>query len=120
MAARRERERRRPNERRYQFAPPGTEPSVEPEEPFGDGAPLAEDEVADVDAEVTPSPAATTRTSAVVRTRPARGAVTRAEPRPFTEYREDYRYVVTDLRRILVVVGSLLVVLILLWLVLPR
>jgi len=120
MAARRERERRRPNERRYQFAPPG-EPSVEPDEPFGDGAPLAEDAVADTEpnrapATEAPAPGRTSRTLS----RGNRGAVARPAPRPFSDYREDYRYVVGDLRRIVVVIGSLLVVLILLWLVLPR
>ena len=120
MAARRERERRRPNERRYQFAPPG-EPSVEPEEPFGDGAPLAEEAVADTEpnrapATEAPAPGRASRTLS----RGNRGAVARPAPRPFSEYREEYRYVVGDLRRIVVVIGSLLVVLILLWLVLPR
>jgi hypothetical protein len=119
MAARRERERRRPSERRYEFAPPA-EPGLEPEEPFGDGAPLAEDEIADAEAEVTPSPAGTRRTGAALRTRPNRGVVARPASRPFSEYREEYAYVIGDLRRILLVVGSLLVVLILLWLVLPR
>ena len=120
MAARRERERRRPTERRYQFAPP-REPSVEPEEPFGDGAPLAEESVADIEpngapATEAPAPGRASRTLS----RASRGAVARPAPRPFSEYREEYRYVVGDLRRILVVIGSLLVVLILLWLVLPR
>jgi hypothetical protein len=119
MAARRERERRRPSDRRYQFAPP-SEP-LEPEEPFGDGAPLAEDAVVDTEpsrapATETPAPGRASRTLS----RGSRGAVARPAPRPFSEYREDYRYVVGDLRRIVVVIGSLLVILILLWLVLPR
>jgi hypothetical protein len=46
--------------------------------------------------------------------------VARPAPRPFSEYRDEYRYVISDLRRILFVVGSLLVILIVLWLVLPR
>jgi hypothetical protein len=120
MAARRERERRRPTERRYQFAP-RSEPSVEPEESF-DSATLAEEEAL---AEVEPNGAPPTEAPAPGRasrtlSRANRGAVARPAPRPFSEYREDYRYVVGDLRRILVVIGSLLVVLILLWLVLPR
>jgi hypothetical protein len=118
MAARRERERRRPAERRYQFAPPPGEPALEPEEPFEDGAPVADEAVAEDEAEV--APAAARRPGAAVRTRPNRGAVARPAPRPFSDYRDEYRYVIGDLRRILVVMGSLLVVLILLWLVLPR
>ena len=120
MAARRERERRRPTERRYQFAPP-REPSVEPEEPFGDGAPLAEEALADIEANgapatEAPAPGRASRTPS----RANRGTVARPAPRPFSEYREEYGYVIGDLRRILVVIGSLLVGLILLWLVLPR
>jgi hypothetical protein len=118
MAARRERERRRPGDRRYQFAPPN-EPTLAPEEPFGDGAPLAEE----VEPEQDLRPAAaepTPRGGVAVRTRASRGAPARPAPRPFSAYREEYRYVIGDLRRILVVMGSLLVVLVLLWLVLPR
>jgi hypothetical protein len=124
MAARRERERRRPTERRYQFAPP-RDPSAEPENPFGDGAPLAEETVADAELEADGSPASETVAAAPSRAsrtlnRANRGTIARPAPRPFSEYREEYRYVLGDLRRILVVIGSLLVVLILLWLVLPR
>jgi hypothetical protein len=114
MAARRERERRRPSERRYQFTPP-SEPALAPEEPLGDGAPLAEEAVPETEAEATPA-----RATTAVRSRPSRGAVARPAPRPFSEYRDEYRYVISDLRRILFVVGSLLVILIVLWLVLPR
>jgi hypothetical protein len=120
MAARRERERRRPTERRYQFAPTG-EPSVEPEEAFGDGAPLAEETLADVEANggpmtEAPPPDRASRTL----TRSGRGAVARPAPKPFSEYRDEYRYVLSDLRRILLVIGSLLLVLIILSLVLPH
>ena len=117
MAARRERERRRPTERRYQFAPP-REPGLEPEEAFGDGAPLAED-APDSHAELTAAPE-TARSGVAVRTRSGRGPVTRPAPRPYSAYRDEYRYVVGDLRRIIAVIGSLLVVLIILSLVLPR
>jgi hypothetical protein len=117
MAARRERERRRPSERRYQFAPPD-EPRLAPEEPFDDGAPLAEE--VEPEPDLTPAPEAAARGSVAVRTRASRGAPARPAPRPFSAYREEYHYVIGDLRRILLVVGSLLVVLILLWVVLPR
>jgi hypothetical protein len=117
MAARRERDRRRPSDRRYQFAPP-REPGLEPEEPFGDGAPLAED-APDSQAELTPAPE-TARSGVAVRARSSRGATPRAAPRPFSAYRDEYRYVIGDLRRIVLVIGSLLVVLIILALVLPR
>jgi hypothetical protein len=103
MAARRERERRRPTERRYRFAP--AEPTQLPDDEIAengpDGAPVAE-----------------ARSAAAPR--PARGATPRQAPRPFSEYRDEYRYVFSDLRRIALVIGSLLLVLIVLSLVLPR
>jgi hypothetical protein len=119
MAARRERERRRPSERRYQFAPPD-EPTLAPEESLTDGAPLAEEVEPEADLTPPAQPAAAARGSVAVRTRASRGAPARPTPQPFSAYREEYRYVIGDLRRILVVMGSLLVVLVLLWLVLPR
>ena len=118
MAARRERERRRPTERRYQFAP-SNEPTLAPEEPFGDGEPLAEEAVAEPESAPLTEAAAPARPPRAV-PRPARGTITRAAPRAFSEYRDEYRYVLGDLRRILLVIGSLLVVLIILSLVLPR
>jgi hypothetical protein len=52
--------------------------------------------------------------------RASRLAPSRPAPRPFSTYREEYRYVIGDLRRIVVVVGSLLLVLVVLALALPR
>jgi hypothetical protein len=112
MAARRERERRRPNgERRYRFATP--EPELEAEE----GLLEADDGTTDT-AEPAPPPAKTrsARTatpSAPTQTRPVRTA------KPFSSYRDEYAYVYGDLRRVELVVGSLLVVLIVLYFVLP-
>jgi hypothetical protein len=86
LAARRERERRRPTttERRYRVAPTVEgEAAVEPDEGGVAEAPVA---------------------------RPAvRGAVARPAPRPFSDYGAEYAYVVRDLRRIVLVVGGLLV-----------
>ena len=110
MAARRERERRRPPaERQYRFGTPQSELDVD--DKTVDGA----EEVAD---------AVETRTrgraerEAVVAT-PQRGGA-RAAPPPFSAYRSEYQYVLGDLRRVGLVVGSLLVVLLLLYFVLPR
>jgi hypothetical protein len=96
LAARRERERRRPSsERRYRFAPAGT-PVEELEEELHDG----EVEVA--------APVATRRGAA------------RAAPRPYSDYAAEYAYVFSDLKRVGLVVGSLLAALIVLSFVLPR
>ena len=48
----------------------------------------------------------------------AQGSTTR----PFSDYRDEYQYVFRDLRRIVVVVGLLIVMLVVLWLILglPR
>lgn len=119
MAARRERERRRPAERRYQFTSP--EPALEPEEEAlleEDGA-VAETVTGQADQTqaraaraarpATSGPAASNRASA--RTAPA--------PKPFTAYRDEYAYVYGDLRRVAAVIGGLLVALIVLYFVLP-
>jgi hypothetical protein len=120
MAARRERERRRPTERRYQFGP-SNEPALAPEESLDDSAPLAEEALETTEAngaptDTAPAPTRPARTLG----RAPRGTIARPAPRPFSEYRDEYRYVLGDLRRILLVVGSLLVVLIILSFVLPR
>jgi hypothetical protein len=115
MAARRERERRRPPaDRRYRFTAPE--------------APAESDEAlisANGD-EPTDAPVDRSR-----KPRSARGTAT-AEPqarstrsevhvaRPFSAYAAEYGYVVGDLRRVALVVGSLLLVLILLYFVLPH
>jgi hypothetical protein len=115
MAARRERERRRPAvERRYRFGTP--EPATEPEEELAatiDGEQATEAPPkrsrAGLDGSVaTQSAVASTRGGA----RPA--------PRPYSDYRSEYAYVLGDLKRIALVVGSLLLILILLYFVLPR
>ena len=98
LAARRERERRRPTERRYRFSP-----SVVDDEAAVQGEP----EMA-VEAAATPAPAPVRRAIA------ARGTSVKAAPRPFSSYREEYAYVVGDLRRIVVVVGLLLLAIVLL------
>jgi hypothetical protein len=115
MAARRERERRRPPaERRYRFAAP--------EAPAEDDETLSS---ANGD-ESTDAPVEQARKS-----RSARGTAT-AEPqarsvrnevhtaRPFSAYASEYGYVVGDLRRVALVVGSLLLILIVLYLALPH
>ena len=110
MAARRERERRRPSgERRYQFAPP--EPDLAAEEA------LEQDEEAPEAVEATaarPRYDARARRAAAT---PARNAG-RAH-RPFSSYREEYAYVYGDLRRVGLGIGSLLAVLIVLYFLLP-
>jgi hypothetical protein len=44
----------------------------------------------------------------------------RPAPKPFADYRAEYAYVAADLRRVVLVVGSLLVILIVLHFVLAR
>jgi hypothetical protein len=110
MAARRERERRRPTERRYNFTT--SEPAVEP-----DDEALVEQDGQATDAVDDPAPAAraaTTTTSA-----PATRGGTRAAPKPFSAYKDEYAYVYSDLRRVAVVVGGLLIGLLVLYFVLP-
>jgi hypothetical protein len=96
MAARRERERRRPSERRYNFAP-------------------AESEV--VDANGTDAEARDAVTDAEVAI--ARGTTARPTPPPFSAYTDEYAYVYRDLRRVAAVIGGLLVGLVVLYLLLP-
>jgi hypothetical protein len=109
MAARRERERRRPpGERRYRFATP--EPAVEPDEALTESINGEED-----DAE----------TSVATQSRPARSPSiaasrgTRSAPKPFSAYKQEYAYVYSDLRRVGVVIGSLLAALVVLYFILP-
>ena len=102
LAARRERERRRPStERRYQF---GTaEPDLAPEEQ------VLEEELEEAGEIQAPAK------------RDGARATTRADAaRPFTSYASDYGYVLTDLRRIVFVVGTLLIALLVLYFVLPH
>ena len=113
MAARRERERRRPGgERRYRFGTP--EAAVEPDEKL-----VEEDEVAaPVEAPARPSPAAREAAVTAQPDAPARGG-TKTAHKPFSAYKEEYGYVFGDLRRIGIVIGSLLLILIVLYVVLP-
>ena len=114
MAARRDRERRRPGgDRRYRFET--TEPAAEPDETL-----VADDEVADAVQAAPPPPtrAGRDRATATDGAVSARGQ-TRSAPRPFSAYREEYAYVFSDLRRVAVVIGSLLLILIVLYFVLP-
>jgi hypothetical protein len=112
LAARRERERRRPpSERGYRFATP-------------DAAELPadlEEEQLDGDAELVPAaPAAARPARREATTVPRERTTPRLASKPFSAYRAEYAYVAGDLRRIVVVIGSLLVVLIVLSFVLPR
>jgi hypothetical protein len=102
MAARRERERRRPSERRYQFAAPGAEDAL-----------LEQDGEVAEETQAAP-PASRTATTAAVATR---GGV-RATPKPFSEYKDEYAYVYSDLRRVAAVIGGLLAALVILYFVL--
>jgi hypothetical protein len=134
LAARRERERRRPTERRYNFA------TTEPELVDGVGSETdadADTDVVEVDGEAdtnananaevaTGVPAArgaasarTSRaTSATTASSPARGNA-RSTYRPFSDYKEEYAYVYSDLKRVAVVVGGLLIALLVLYFALP-
>ena len=115
MAARRERERRRPPaERRYRFATPETDLAAD--EAAFDAEQTAQEEV------VTPPKrsrqarenAATSQAASL-----ARGGV-KAGTLPFSSFRSEYAYVVSDLRRVALVIGSLLLILILLYFILPH
>jgi hypothetical protein len=55
-----------------------------------------------------------------VESQPAARGVRPVVHRPFSEFREEYAYVISDLRRVALVIGSMLVVLILLYFVLPH
>lgn len=108
LAARRERERRRPStEPRYRFGTPGA--AVDPDL---SAAADTDDLTPRQTSSDVPAPTAT------LRPRPAASAA--AAHRPFSTYTAEYAYVGGDLRRIVAVVGSLLVLLIVLYLVLPR
>jgi len=108
MAARRERERRRPTtERRYRFG--STDADIAPEERI-----LEEELEEEADGAAAPAPA-------IARRGAARDATTgRVQGRPFSAYASEYAYVLGDLRRVVLVVGSLLAVLIVLYFVLPH
>ena len=109
LAARREREqRRRPTaERRYRF--PSPEQAVAPEDAeLGDGTEASTTETVE-------PPRREARTAAATR-----GATARPPARTFADYASEYAYVLGDLRRVAVVIGSLLVILITMYFVLPH
>lgn len=112
MAARRDRERRRPAaDRRYQFGTPQT--------PLGpEDTQVVDDEQATEMIETPPKRSRGIAAQAAAGP-PVRGGV-RAAPRPFSAYKAEYTYVFGDLRRVAIVIGSLLVILLLLYFVLPR
>ncbi len=113
MAARRERERRRPStERRYQFATPESE--VETDQTL----------VEENDEAVEPAKAEQSRAAASLRAARAAPAPTprttaRPAPKPFSAYKDEYAYVYGDLRRVGAVIGGLLVALVVLYFALP-
>jgi hypothetical protein len=111
MAARRDRERRRPAaERRYRFASPEAE--VEPDE-----LELANGERP---TETVETPPKRTRN---IKTEPAPAATRgglRPTALPFSAYSAEYAYVFKDLRRVGLVIGSLLLILLLVYFVLPH
>src|SRR5687767_14986042 len=92
LAARRERERRRPPaERRYRFAPSdAVETPAEAEDDLFDGAP----EMLPARESAAPGrPARTTRTATTKAAPAPRGATPRAAAKPFIEYVTEYAYV---------------------------
>jgi hypothetical protein len=121
MAARRERERRRPSaERSYRFA--SSEPALEEEaaRTTANGEDATDAAKTTTDKE-TPSRRSRASRTATLATEPqsasTRGGV--RTTRPFSEYAAEYAYVLTDLRRVALVIGSLLFLLILLYFALP-
>jgi hypothetical protein len=112
MAARRDRERRRPSgDRRYQFATP--ESALDADEALSEAETAEAGQLAEA-----PPPAARARARTQTATASNRG-VSRTAARPFSAYKEEYAYVYGDLRRVGMVIGSLLVVLIVLYFALP-
>ena len=109
MAARRDRERRRPSgESRYRFATP--ESAVEADEGVAaDASATSRQERANRGTPPDPKPAAAS----------TRGG-SRPAALPFSAYTADYAYVLSDLRRVGLVIGSLLLILIVLYFVLPH
>jgi hypothetical protein len=121
MAARRDRERRRPSaDRSYRFGSP--QPTLGSEEVPGQETPAAgngEDAARALEAASRRSRSAR---GATVEASPAAGAQVGARPahQPFSSFKEEYAYVYGDLRRVGLVIGSLLVLLIALYFVLPH
>jgi hypothetical protein len=102
IAARRERDRRRPSgDRRYRFTLPDAEAQTEDEA-------LLEEDASD---QAPAAPVAAASAGARAGARPT--------TRPFSTYKDEYAYVTRDLRRVAAVIGGLLVALIILYFVLP-
>ena len=108
MAARRERDRRRPTERRYTFTT--SEPSIESD----DEALVEQDDQA-----VTGEAGASSSRSATATAAPSTRGGSKVAAKPFSAYKDEYAYVSSDLRRVAVVVGGLLAGLLVLYFVLP-
>ena len=114
MAARRERERRRPSgTRQYEFGSPQ--------------APVESDDLNGVEVDEATIDEAPTRPARRPSERVAAAstavAANRGAPRahvPFSEFAAEYAYVGHDLRRVALVIGSLLAILIVLYFVLPH
>ena len=110
MAARRERERRRPSgERGYRFTAPEPELDLSADEQAIVEENGQASDVADKPARAPRSASATAQSRAVVR----------PTARPFSAYKDEYAYVYGDLRRVGAVIGGLLVALVVLYFVLP-
>jgi hypothetical protein len=121
LAARRERERRRPStERRYQFTSPNA--AVEPVEDAVDESTLADEPVEAARPAAAAPVARGANTRVPTASQPAAPAAraTARGPRPYSEYGAEYAYVRSDLRRVAAVVGSILVVVLVLYFVLPH
>jgi hypothetical protein len=118
MAARRERERRKPPaDRAYRFGTP--EAALQPEDVPDETAAHEADEASARALEAASRRSRSAR-AAAVESQPAARGVRPVVHRPFSEFREEYAYVISDLRRVALVIGSMLVVLILLYFVLPH
>jgi hypothetical protein len=118
MAARRERERRRPSaDRTYRFGSP-------------EAAVKSDEELAEAAAATNPDEAAARALDqATRRSRASRGATadgqsaavaTRPGHQSYADFQQQYAYVLSDLKRVGVVIGSLLLALIVLYFVLPH
>jgi hypothetical protein len=118
MAARRDRERRRPSgESRYRFGTP--ESGVQADD--GAAADGSETTTQAIDTPANRQSRSGRGTS--VDTKPAAASTrggSRPAPLPFSAYTADYAYVLSDLRRVGLVIGSLLLILLLLYFVLPH
>jgi hypothetical protein len=120
MAARRDRERRRPSgESRYRFGTPESAVEAEDSVTSANGGDATQ-------AASTPANRQSRSSARGTRPDPPRAAAvsTRGGARPaalpFSAYAAEYAYVGRDLRRVGLVIGSLLVILILLYFVLPH